>query len=415
LDGKLDAGLVLSAFQDPSAAIRQAACRAAGSFKELTITEALVACLSDPDASIRKAAAESLRRGGTYGRTLILDSLGSKNELAREAALDALSPGDSETSARLRIFARDEISHLRSLFGQIASLPTIGKVVVLLRETLQKKIDLGESRLVKVVGLIGNERTMDLVRKSLRGSDPEVRAAALEALETLGDKSLARGILSLLEEEPARLIPSKGLEKSLESGDRWLCALAIRVIQELELKEFIPKLVDLNASSDSLICESAREALVKFGEVKLMDTLQIVSTLERVLLLRDVPIFADLSPEDLQQVAAIAGEQWYPDASAIFHQGEEGNVMFIIVNGHVQVVRSVNGKDQMLAQRGPGEIVGEMAIIESAPRSATLLTQGDVRMLTIEGEPFKQILRERPEVSLAVLRSISRRLREMAA
>jgi len=89
--------------------------------------------------------------------------------------------------------------------------------------------------------------------------------------------------------------------------------------------------------------------------------------------------------------------------------------MFIIVNGHVQVVRSVNGKDQMLAQRGPGEIVGEMAIIESAPRSATLLTQGDVRMLTIEGEPFKQILRERPEVSLAVLRSISRRLREMAA
>jgi CRP-like cAMP-binding protein len=89
--------------------------------------------------------------------------------------------------------------------------------------------------------------------------------------------------------------------------------------------------------------------------------------------------------------------------------------MFIIVNGHVQVVRSVNGKDQMLAQRGPGEIVGEMAIIESAPRSATLLTQGDVRMLTIEAEPFKQILRERPEVSLAVLRSISRRLREMAA
>jgi CRP-like cAMP-binding protein len=56
-----------------------------------------------------------------------------------------------------------------------------------------------------------------------------------------------------------------------------------------------------------------------------------------------------------------------------------------------------------------------MAIIESAPRSATLVTQGEVRLLAIEGETFKQILRERPEVSLAVLQSLSRRLREMSA
>ena len=128
-----------------------------------------------------------------------------------------------------------------------------------------------------------------------------------------------------------------------------------------------------------------------------------------------MPIFADLSPEDLQRVAAIAGEQWFPAGTAIFHQGEEGNVMFIIVNGHVRVIRSVNGSDQTLAQRGPGEFVGEMAILESAPRSATLLTQDEVRMLAIDGDTFKQILRERPEVSLAVLSSVSRRLREMAA
>ncbi len=194
-----------------------------------------------------------------------------------------------------------------------------------------------------------------------------------------------------------------------------MCALAIRAVQELDLREFIPSLVSLKSSPDALICKSAVETLVKFGEVKPMDTLQTVSTLERVLLLREVPIFADLSPDDLQQVAGIAGEQWYPAETAIFHQGEEGNVMFIIVNGHVQVIRSVNGTDQTLAKRGPGEFVGEMAIIESAPRSATLFTQGEVRMLAIEGDTFKQILRERPEVSLAVLRSVSRRLREMAA
>jgi CRP-like cAMP-binding protein len=130
-------------------------------------------------------------------------------------------------------------------------------------------------------------------------------------------------------------------------------------------------------------------------------------------LLREIPIFADLSTEDLELVANIAREVWYPQNTVIFQQGEEGNVMLVIVEGSLHVVRRVNGAEQLLAQRGPGDFVGEMAVIESAPRLATLRTQSDVRVLAIDGETFKGILRERPEVSFAVLRSISRRLREM--
>jgi CRP-like cAMP-binding protein len=88
-------------------------------------------------------------------------------------------------------------------------------------------------------------------------------------------------------------------------------------------------------------------------------------------------------------------------------------MMFVIVEGRLHVVRSANGKEQVLAQRGAGDFVGEMAIIESAPRSASLITQSDVRVLAIDGEIFKSLLRERPDVSFAVLRSISRRLREV--
>ena len=144
-----------------------------------------------------------------------------------------------------------------------------------------------------------------------------------------------------------------------------------------------------------------------------MDTLKTVSILERILLLREIPIFADLPPEDLKLVAEIAREAWYPQNTVIFHQGDEGNMMFIIVEGNVQVLRTVNGIEQILAQRISGDFVGEMAIIESAPRSATLWAQTDVRVLAIDGGTFKGILRERPDVSFAVLRSISRRLREM--
>jgi len=143
-----------------------------------------------------------------------------------------------------------------------------------------------------------------------------------------------------------------------------------------------------------------------------MATLKTVSILERILLLREIPIFADLSPEDLKLVAEIAREEWYPQNTDIFHQGDEGSMMFVIVDGRLQVVRKADGTDQVLAERGPGDFVGEMAIIESAPRSATLHTQSEVRVLAIDDETFKGILRERPSVSFAVLRSLSRRLRE---
>jgi hypothetical protein len=263
------------------------------------------------------------------------------------------------------------------------------------------------------VGLFGDMHTMELVRKSLRGTNVENRAAALEALDTIGDKQLAKSVVALLEEEPARSDPPVVLALLLTDENPWLRTLAIRSTSELGLREFIPLLRQLRSGPDILMREAALGALIQFGEEQSMSTLQTVSILERILLLREIPIFTDLSPEDLKLVAEIAHEEWYPQNTDIFHQGDEGNMMFVIVEGQLRVLRSMNGVEQELAQRGPGEFFGEMAIIESAPRSATLCAQTDVRVLAIDGEMFKGILRERPDVSFAVLRSLSRRLREM--
>ncbi len=146
-----------------------------------------------------------------------------------------------------------------------------------------------------------------------------------------------------------------------------------------------------------------------------MSTLNTVSTLERVLLLREVPILSELSPEDLERVAEIAKEEWYPAQTPVCVQGEDGNVMYIIVEGRLRVLHNTHGETRLLAERMRGDFVGEMAIIESAPRSATVMTEGEARVLTIDGDTFKGILRERPDVSLAMLRSFSRRLRDMSA
>jgi CRP/FNR family cyclic AMP-dependent transcriptional regulator len=413
LHDDMDPRLIIDLVQDPFIQIQVAACEALAGFRDPAGTQALLECLQNENKSVRKAASESLRDMGSAVSPLLLDILASGNESARDAALDAITPEDVQVTDRLRHYAHEEIVRLRALRGQIATLPAIGRAVTLLLASLHSQAGANETRLVKIVGLIGNTRTMELVQKSLRGSDPQTRAAALEALETMGDKTLTREIVSLLEEEPVRSTPAEVIGLILENGPRWSRALAARAIHELDLQEFIPQLAAMNTETDVLVQEAALDSLTLLGEVKPMDTLQTVSTLERVLLLREIPIFADLLPEDLEQVARIAREQLYPAGTNIFKQGEQGNMMFVIVSGHVHVVHSTKDREQVLAQRGPGDFVGEMAIIESAPRSATLLTRSEVRVLAIEGEIFKGILRERPDVSLAVLQSISRRLREM--
>jgi HEAT repeat protein len=412
LQGSFDTNLILDALEDPSVNVRRAAIFALGKMKGVSISKTIVEYLSDSDAGVRSSAAAVLRARSDESRAHVLEIIRSKPG-SIDSALDALAPADPESLSPLREYAERELVRARKLRSQSASLPTSGKVVMFLGNYLRVQAALSEGRLIKTVGLFGDMRTMELVRKSLRGTNIENRAAALEALDTIGDKQLAKRVVSLFEEETAISSPSDVIALLLKDENPWLRILAIRSTSELGLREFIPLLHQLISGSDDLMREAALGALVQFGEEQSMSTLQTVSVLERILLLREIPIFAELPPEDLQLVAGIAHEEWYPLNTVIFKQGDEGSMMFVIVEGRLRVLRSKNGVEQELAQRGPGEFFGEMAIIESAPRSATICAQTDVRLLAIDGEMFKGILRERPDVSFAVLRSISRRLREM--
>lgn len=404
---------LLDALEDSSAPIRRAAVSALANLKDDSIAKALVAHLGDPDETVRVAAAEVLRQRGNESRQLVLEIIGSDSS-AIDSALDALAPGNPESLGPLREFAIREIVRARTLQNQVASLPSAGGFTAFLRDNLRIQSSICEGRVIKTIGLFGDVQTMELVRKSLHGTDPETRAAALEALETIGDKQLSRNIVGLMEEQPVFSTPSNVIEFLVKNSDPWVRTLAICAIPEINLREFIPMLQELKSDPNELVQEAALKSLSQLGEVNPMDTLKTISILERILLLREIPIFADLSPEDLKRMAEIAHEEWYPQDTDIFHQGDEGSIMFVIVAGRVQVVRNSDGHEHVLAERGPGDFVGEMAIIDSVPRVATLHTASEVRVLAIDGETFKEILRERPEVSLAVLQSISRRLRELS-
>ncbi len=414
---------VVSALQDPLPLIRKTACQVLSHFGNEMVIKNILQRLYDTDASVRRAAAESLHGFGASAQSSIIQVLQSKKGYAQAAALDALSADDPAIHHALLEYVRQEILDVRSLRLQLQSLAGDGRALMFLRDRLQIRMTSSEERLIKTVGLFGNPQAMDLVRKSLHAPDNESRAASLETLETLGDKRLTQEIIPLLEENlnqghsvgHSPEGPADALGILLTDYDDWVRVLSIRAIYELDLRRFIPKLSEIQSDQHPFVGQSARETLIQFDKEKSMNTLQTVSTLERILLLREVPIFADLSPEDLKQVAEIAQEQWIPDGTIICRDGEDGDSMYIIVAGQVQILKGAEGSEKTLAVRGVGDFVGEMAIIESGPRVATLRAQGDVRALVIDGDAFNAILRDRQNVAISVMRTLSRRLREMVS
>ena len=144
-----------------------------------------------------------------------------------------------------------------------------------------------------------------------------------------------------------------------------------------------------------------------------METLTTLSIMERVLLLRRVPLLADLSPADLQRVAAIATEHDFVNDEIICEQGEAGDEMYVIVSGEVRIVVNNEGQpEKEIAHRVTGDVVGEMSLISGDTRIASVIALGDVRALCIDRLNFESLLRERPEVSLAVMRELCKRLKE---
>jgi CRP-like cAMP-binding protein len=109
-------------------------------------------------------------------------------------------------------------------------------------------------------------------------------------------------------------------------------------------------------------------------------------------------------------MTAISTDQDFEDGEKICEQGENGDLMFVIVSGEVRVVvRQAGQPEKEIARRGEGDVVGEMSIISGEPRMASVISVGDVRTLCLERLHFESMLRERPEISLAVMRELCRR------
>lgn len=414
-----DAHLIVRTLDDPLPAVRRQALMVASFFKEEKMIEMVAGHLDEDDIRVRRSASESLMQLWPESRSVLLRILNESDGVAASHALDAIPAADVEVVNPMRSYLQREVSAIRYWRMLIDSLPPQERMVKLLADTLHYRISVIEERLVKAVGLFGNPRAMELVRKGLVAGNAAARAAALEALETLGDKRITTEVLPILDRggvfqadsEPLRL--EEAVEVFLTNEDRWLRALGAYVAIELNMEKFFSHVRQLTFDQDALVRDAAKHALTHLGGSVRMKTLKTLSTLDRVLLLREVPMFSGLSPEDLERIAEIAEEQLFLDKALLCREGEPGHALFIIASGTVDVLKKSGDSEKVLASRTTGDFVGEMAILEVAPRSATLKARGGVRTLVIDGEAFKAILYDRPQVAVSVLRRMSTRVREL--
>jgi CRP/FNR family transcriptional regulator, cyclic AMP receptor protein len=129
---------------------------------------------------------------------------------------------------------------------------------------------------------------------------------------------------------------------------------------------------------------------------------------EKVELIASIPLFSDCSKKEIGAVAAIADEIDAREGVALVTQGERGREAFVIVEGSARVVR--NGR--RVADLGPGDVVGEMALVTDLPRNATVTATSAVHLLVVTERSFKHLLRDMPSVALNVLRTVARRAAE---
>ena len=104
----------------------------------------------------------------------------------------------------------------------------------------------------------------------------------------------------------------------------------------------------------------------------------------------------------------------YADGELIICQGEAGDCMFVIQEGQVEVILEENGKEVLLAVRGEGEFIGEMAIFEREVRMATVRAKGQARVLTVDKKNFMRRIHEDPSLAFRLVETMSRRIRELS-
>jgi CRP/FNR family transcriptional regulator len=131
-----------------------------------------------------------------------------------------------------------------------------------------------------------------------------------------------------------------------------------------------------------------------------------------IALLRSVPLFADLEEDELERFSRVAVPRSFPAGTRVFHEGDRSDACYIVREGSFRVTREhSDGRAITLATLGPGEVFGELAMLDGDLRSASAESLTDGELLALPAVDVKALLARHPEISVKLVAALVRRLR----
>jgi CRP/FNR family transcriptional regulator, cyclic AMP receptor protein len=129
-------------------------------------------------------------------------------------------------------------------------------------------------------------------------------------------------------------------------------------------------------------------------------------------MLRNIPIFANLGEDEIAQLVAVAAIKSFPKNTAVIHEGDHSDSIYLINSGKVKVlISNSEGQELILTLLGPGEYFGELALIDNQPRSATVVSMTSVHFTVIAKPDFDRCLANNPGIASRIMIELAQRLR----
>jgi HEAT repeat protein len=348
------------------------------------------------DSAVRTNLALCLSKmSGDAVHAFLIQRLAGEQESVQEACIEALAvlgnlPSDAVPPLEQAL--RTSVARLQRLSAWAVDLADLAPAM-LLHDALLRRAAQAEKVALRCVELLGPARQVQVAVANLKSPVARLRAEALEVLE--GACSAARVLVQELERRYLHPQSSGQGEprRALEALARieltsWERACLYYALQQAGYQ-------DLATDLD-------------FKEVQNM-----AGNIERILFLKSASLFADVAGSDLPWIDEIAREHTYPAGEVIFRENEMGDTLYIIVEGQVRVLKGEEAVTLAVLQER--DCFGEMAILDGEPRSATVETMREARLLEIAREDFNQLLLARPQIGFALIKNLNRRLRQTNA
>lgn len=388
LERDLPADVRAAGLADASPEVRSATVAALRSASDAAVERELLHALDDPDPAVRRAAATVLA-GRPDVAVGLVDRLGPIPDVSTDAVIAALEGHAADVHDAVLTWAEGQVeravrladARTALLAGWTVPRGSFAAMTTFLEDVLAIRVHRHQDLALAAMSTLGAPAAHGVIRRCLRSNDADIRAQAIEALDSIGDRRLGGAIARLVEHAPPQASPDGDAVVAAlrDDDDRWIAAIARRVGP---------------------------------GGETVSDPERAVGDLDTMLLLHGVPLFERLGPEDLQRLAMVATERRFAPGEALVHEDELGDELFVILEGRVVVTRrEPDGSERTLRTYGAGDHIGELAVLRERPRVATVRADGgSVRTLVVSGEGLTAILRERPDAAMAMLATLAERI-----